>query len=99
MIATFTISHDHPALPGHFPGRPIVPGVVVLNEAYRAALKQLGSLPAIVGISQVKFLAPLLPGDVANVECVRTETQLKLIVTRDNTVIAQGVLNLAHTPS
>jgi 3-hydroxyacyl-[acyl-carrier-protein] dehydratase len=31
-----TISADHPSLPGHFPGTPIVPGVVILDEILAA---------------------------------------------------------------
>ncbi len=30
-----TIPADHPSLPGHFPGRPIVPAVVILDEVGR----------------------------------------------------------------
>lgn len=33
----FTISDEHPALPGHFPGNPIVPGAVTLDHAIAAA--------------------------------------------------------------
>jgi 3-hydroxymyristoyl/3-hydroxydecanoyl-(acyl carrier protein) dehydratase len=29
---TLTIANDHPALAGHFPGHPVVPGVLVLDE-------------------------------------------------------------------
>ena len=43
----FTIDPDHPCLPGHFPGRPVVPGVVVLDrvvEALEATHGPLGPL-------------------------------------------------------
>ena len=34
----FSIPADHPSLPGHFPGQPIVPGVVVLERVLEAVL-------------------------------------------------------------
>ena len=32
QVHSFRVEADHPALEGHFPGRPIVPGVVLLDE-------------------------------------------------------------------
>jgi hypothetical protein len=63
--STFSIAPDHPCLPGHFPGAPIVPGVVMLDEAFRA-LGLDASTP--LKIDWVKFARPLLPGEVATVE-------------------------------
>ena len=37
----FRVAADHPALPGHFPGRPIVPGVVILDHVQQA-IESLG---------------------------------------------------------
>jgi 3-hydroxymyristoyl/3-hydroxydecanoyl-(acyl carrier protein) dehydratase len=61
---TFEVSRsihaDHPTLPGHFPGTPLVPGVVILDEVL-AALVQRRSDCQLAGIRFVKFLVPLKP--------------------------------------
>ncbi len=60
--ALIEIGHDHPSLPGHFPGRPIVPGVVLLARvmsAYRAWHPEA----AINAVPQAKFISPLLPAE------------------------------------
>lgn len=51
---------DHPAFPGHFPGRPLVPGVLLLQLALRAVEGELAT--TVRGLSAVKFLSPALPG-------------------------------------
>jgi 3-hydroxymyristoyl/3-hydroxydecanoyl-(acyl carrier protein) dehydratase len=54
------IRADHPSLPGHFPGTPLVPGVVILDEVV-AALNDWRQDSQLSGIPNVKFLAPLKP--------------------------------------
>ncbi len=66
-ITRFTIPHDHPCLPGHFPGRPIVPGVVVLDRVLAAIEASHGALGPL-RMPQVKFAQPLLPGEEARIE-------------------------------
>jgi 3-hydroxyacyl-[acyl-carrier-protein] dehydratase len=65
--AQLQIAADHPAFAGHFPGMPIVPGVVLLDEALHA----IGSLTkhdlSTCHISSLKFLSPLTPGETAEV--------------------------------
>jgi 3-hydroxyacyl-[acyl-carrier-protein] dehydratase len=73
------IPPDHPALPGHFPGEPIVPGVVLLNEV-------LSAIPGSVHIPWAKFHAPLLPGEEF---AIRIEGG-KFSVHRGDTLIASG---------
>jgi 3-hydroxymyristoyl/3-hydroxydecanoyl-(acyl carrier protein) dehydratase len=55
-----TISAGHPSLPGHFPGTPIVPGVVILDEVF-AAVNEWREDARITVIEAVKFLVPLKP--------------------------------------
>jgi 3-hydroxyacyl-[acyl-carrier-protein] dehydratase len=54
------IHADHPSLPGHFPGAPLVPGVIILDEVI-AALDEWRHDSQLSGIRSVKFLAPLKP--------------------------------------
>lgn len=63
----FVVPADHPCLPGHFPGRPLVPGVVVLERVLQALRAQYGE-PVGLRLPQVKFLQPLLPGETARIE-------------------------------
>ncbi len=60
----FVVAADHPALAGHFPGAPILPGAVLLDFAWRACRSQLPSGAALKEVVQAKFLSPALPGDV-----------------------------------
>jgi 3-hydroxymyristoyl/3-hydroxydecanoyl-(acyl carrier protein) dehydratase len=69
----FSIAHDHPCLPGHFPGRPVVPGVVLLEHVIEAIESAHGPVGPI-RLPQVKFLRPLLPGQVAEIELAPAAT-------------------------
>jgi len=59
----FAIAAGHPALPGHFPGRPIVPGVVLLDHAISHIGTALGRTLDIGAIGSAKFTAPVAPGE------------------------------------
>ncbi|UPY37592.1 hypothetical protein [Sediminicoccus sp. KRV36] len=59
----FTTSPEHPSLPGHFPGRPIVPGVLLLAEIF-ALLGAAHPGLHVAALEQAKFLRPVRPGEV-----------------------------------
>jgi 3-hydroxymyristoyl/3-hydroxydecanoyl-(acyl carrier protein) dehydratase len=56
------IDPEHPAFAGHFPGAPIVPGVVLLDEALHAIAGATGVSLDACELRSVKFLSPLTPG-------------------------------------
>ncbi|MFD0724844.1 hypothetical protein [Lysobacter brunescens] len=90
----FVIDADHPALPGHFPGRPVVPGVVVLDRVLAAIESAHGPLGAL-RLPQVKFVQPLLPGEEARIEidpavAEGVPQRWRFRVLRGETVIASG---------
>lgn len=58
-------SADHPAFGGHFPGHPIVPGVLLLDAAIHAL--ETSSQRVVSGVASAKFLAPVAPGDALRV--------------------------------
>jgi len=55
------ITADHPSLAGHFPGNPIVPGVVLLDEVIAAFREHIGKPLIISAMPNIKFVSPLLP--------------------------------------
>jgi 3-hydroxyacyl-[acyl-carrier-protein] dehydratase len=59
---TLTVARDHPAFEGHFPGHPVLPGVVLLSEALAAIEAASGRPPEDWTIASAKFLAPVAPG-------------------------------------
>ena len=64
----FHIPDDHPAFAGHFPGMPIVPGVLLLDEAIHAIAVASGQVEQNRQIGSVKFLSPLGPGSNVVIE-------------------------------
>ncbi|MDB5372098.1 MAG: hypothetical protein JWP04_740 [Belnapia sp.] len=58
----FAVPAGHPALPGHFPGRPIVPGVLLLDAVLRAAAALDPGRVAPALLLRAKFPAPVAPG-------------------------------------
>lgn len=90
----FTIPPDHPSLPGHFPGNPVVPGVVVMDRVLDAFEAETGMNVSALRLPQVKFMQPLLPGQTARVSLEGSDSKWRFRVHHDDRLIASGDLVL-----
>lgn len=72
LRAEFRVSEEHPCLAGHFPGKPVVPAVVLLDLLVSELLTRLPTLSGtqqhtrwrLAGIVMARFQSPLLPNEV-----------------------------------
>jgi 3-hydroxyacyl-[acyl-carrier-protein] dehydratase len=92
MEAHFTVSPNHPALPGHFPGNPVVPGVVILDEIVHLWSANHPGF-RLAGIPAAKFLSVLRPSEPCRVQFDDTgEGAVKFDCFSGDRRIAQGHL-------
>ena len=74
-VGHYTVRGDEFFLKGHFPGNPIVPGVILCEILAQSACVLLqdameeGKVPVYTGLNQVKFRSPVKPGDRIETNC------------------------------
>jgi 3-hydroxyacyl-[acyl-carrier-protein] dehydratase len=88
----FHIGADHPALPGHFPGNPVVPGVVLLDHVAAAVERAWGQ--RVGGFPHVKFQRPLLPDQAAELFIERDASGARFRFVSAALIIASGAIEL-----
>ncbi len=74
----YTVKGDEWFLKGHFPGNPVVPGVILCEIMAQACCILIGNkingrTPYYTGLDKVRFKHTVLPGDTLTVECSLTK--------------------------
>ena len=82
------ITVDHPAYAGHFPGQPILPGVVLLDAAQRQIQTRHGL--RLSGLAVAKFHSPATPGEILTLDYTLAERTVAFDVRSDTRKIASG---------
>lgn len=89
------IASNHPSLAGHFPGDPIVPGVVILEEVVQV-LEGWRSNCRLEGVPAVKFLVPLRPEEVFTIRLSRQgERLVSFECRRQGQLLVRGQLDVS----
>ena len=76
IVGVKNVTINEPFFQGHFPGRPVMPGVLILEALAQVggvlAFKSLGAvgrpLVYLTGIDAAKFRKPVIPGDRLRME-------------------------------
>jgi len=89
------IAASHPAFDDHFPGAPVLPGVVLLDETIRAIELADGGEPRRWRVASVKFLRVVRPGETLVLEQERLASgTVRFTVLSAGQAVAAGALSL-----
>ena len=95
-IGIKNVTANEPCFQGHFPGRPILPGVLQLEAMAQAAgiltldcAEQWGKIAYFLSAENVKWRKPVLPGDTLIIE-------VELLKNRGKVIKARGVCRVGE---
>ncbi len=90
--ATLRVPADHPIFVGHFPGMPLVPGVMLLEWVLREASAVASLPPHALRVRESKFFNPLRPEEEALLFFEVRNGRQAFRIRRGTDVLAAGVL-------
>ena len=94
MDYSFTIETTHPSLKGHFPNKPVIPAVIILDEVINI-VKIIKPGFTVETIPMVKFSHPLLPEQLVSVEIKeKNDTTISFNCSHNKIKLVTGQLTL-----
>ena len=92
-LYSWQVPLDHAAFAGHFPGTPILPGVVLLDIALKVIAETYLLDLDCCEIGSVKFLSPVHPGDTLTFQHERlTSGTIRFEIRSAETPVASGTI-------
>jgi 3-hydroxyacyl-[acyl-carrier-protein] dehydratase len=92
---SLSISPLHPAFAGHFPGTPIVPGVVLLDETVYALMASAAHAPFNCEIASAKFHSMVHPGEPLTLEHeASADGSIRFVIRSRDRMVASGRLTV-----
>ncbi len=90
IVALKNVTMNEPFFQGHFPGIPVMPGVLMVEAiaqagcvlGYASSFQEKGGLLFFTGIDKVKFRKPVVPGDQLIIEVETLKQRAKVVKMR-----------------
>jgi|SRR5271154_441306 len=96
LHSAIEVPADHPAFAGHFPGFPVLPGAVLIDEALQVIQRQRGIDLTEWQIASAKFQGTVRPGDALCLEHDSPKSGLiRFAIRVANRTVASGSLSNA----
>ena len=89
---TLRVPAGHPVFSGHFPGRPIVPGVMLLEWVVEECARLRACAPSTLRVREAKFFTPLQPEQTAVLQLESGESRCTFSISYRKATIARGIL-------
>jgi beta-hydroxyacyl-ACP dehydratase FabZ len=105
IVAIKNVTHNEPFFPGHFPGDPVMPGVLIVEAMAQAAAllgfqdkKSRGEsgLVVLMGLDKVRFRKPVRPGDELRLEVVVKRAGSKVWVAEGEARVGEALVASAQ---
>jgi 3-hydroxymyristoyl/3-hydroxydecanoyl-(acyl carrier protein) dehydratase len=92
MHRRLSVPPQHPAFDGHFPGHPIWPGALLLDQVLHALETELALDLRDWQLAHAKFLHPVQPGAELTLEFEQAGERVRYAVAQDGRAVLSGAL-------